>query len=92
MHQNCDNLKALLRTMRFDPINKAAASVNVKTTLLEPWLVKQGFQRGLSLTLLDNQISNVNVTRYCVGESLLGETKLLTTVSRCDILGKVGSV
>ena len=33
------HLKALLRTMRFDPIDKTAASVNVKT-LLEPWLVK----------------------------------------------------
>ena len=33
------HLKALLRTMRFDPIDKTAVSVNVKT-LLEPWLVK----------------------------------------------------
>ena len=68
------HLKALLRTMRFDPIDKTAASVNVKT-LLEPWLVKH---RAWSLTRFVIDFVRLSdfkrqCDKYCVGESL-GET------------------
>ena len=65
------HLKALLRTMRFDPIDKTAASVNVKT-LLEPWLVKHCAWSSTRVIIDVARLSDFKrqCDKYCVGESL----------------------
>ena len=65
------HLKALLRTMRFDAIDKTAVSVNVKS-LLEPWLVKHCAWR---LTRIPIDVAGLSdfkrqCGKDCVGESL----------------------
>ena len=67
---HCD-MKGLARTRRSDPIERTGASVDVKL-LLTSWLRENGFgvRRCLPLMMPDSQISNVNVARSIVGESL----------------------
>ena len=65
------HLKALLRTIRCDPIDKTAVSVNIKT-LLEPWLVKHCAWSLTRFVIDFARISDFKrqCDKYCVGESL----------------------
>ena len=86
------DLKALLRTMRFDPIDKTAASVSVKT-LWEPWLVEHcaWSLRRFIIDFAGLSDCKRQCDKYCVGESL-GETSCSRRKADGFFLGKVGSV
>ena len=83
------HLKALLRTKRFDPIDKTAASVNVKT-LLEPCLVKH-FAWSLTRFVID--FARLSIFKRLCGKCYVGESLGETSCSRRKadgmILGKL---
>ena len=62
-------MKALLRTMRFDPIDKTAVRVIVKS-LLEPWLVKHC---ACSFTMFTIGVAELTMFKRQCGKDHNGE-------------------
>ena len=72
------HLKAFLRTMRFDPIDKTEASVNVKS-LLEQWLMKHC---AWSLTRIIIDVAGLSDFKGQCGKDCVGESLGVTSCSR----------